>query len=488
MSFGAVAIGAGLNLALAVAVGREYGPADTGVFFAAIGIFLVIGNGLKLGADTGVVRGLSREIALDRPGDVRAIAFVALVPVAVIAVGASAVLWFLAPQLVSEPEGAALLRALAPCLAPFALLSVLTAATRGLGGVGPYAVIQNVLLPLTRLAGVFAAAATGAGILGATWAWAMGLPILMLAAAGVFAAQTYRLPGSWRVLGSARMLVRVAREFWSFALPRAGAALVEIALEWLDVLLVAMLAGPREAGLYAIATRLVKLPLLVEHAMRITVAPEVSAALARGHRDAVQALADGVTRVLMMGVWPYLVVLVVFRDSAMRVFGSGFDTGAPLLAVLAVAMAVRAAAGPVQSILLLGGHSGIQLVNKMIALAVCVGGNLLLTPRWGALGAAGVWVAVNVVDTALAAWHVRFRMGVPLGGAALRAVGPVALLGSAVVAVLVRGVAGTSSAALVLAGGLSVAVVVAVSGRAGLMPWPEAWTGVKGNRSWKGRR
>ena len=69
-------------------------------------------------------------------------------------------------------------------------------------------------------------------------------------------------------------------------------------------------------------------------------------------------------------------------------FGPGFTDGVPLLAVLGVGMAVRAAAGPVQSVLLLGGLSRAQLMNKVIALAVCLVGNLALTARWGVRRAA----------------------------------------------------------------------------------------------------
>lgn len=417
VSLAAVATGALLNLALALAVGRGYGPADTGVFFAVIGVFLVAGNALKLGADTGVVRALSRDAALGMRGDAKATVVVALVPVAIAAAAAGGIVWLVAPLLLDTGEEIGLLRALAPFIPLFALLSIMTAAMRGLGGVGTFALIQNVLLPLTRLAGIAAAVVTGASILVATWAWGLGLPLLALLSAWLLLRRVRPSPGSWLAPASGRSLVEVGRDFWSFALPRAGSACIEIALEWLDVALVALLAGPEAAGLYAIATRLVKIPLLVEHAMRITVAPQVSAALARGESGPVARLVGRVTVVLVAVVWPYLALLVVFGEPVMGLFGPGFADGVPLLAVLGVGMAVRAAAGPVQSVLLLGGLSRLQLTNKIVALAVCLLGNLAVTSRWGALGAAVVWSVMTCVDTALAAWQVRHRMSVPVLGA-----------------------------------------------------------------------
>ncbi len=416
VSLAAVAAGALLNLALALAVGRGYGPADTGVFFAAIGIFLVAGNALKLGADTGVVRSLARDKALDLSGDVKATLVVALLPVVVVAQAAAGVVWAVAPLLLDAEESVSLLRALAPFIPLFAVLSVLTSATRGLGGVGTFAVVQNVLLPLSRLAGLCAAAVAGASIFVATWAWAVGLPALVILSAWVLGRRVRPLPGSYLRPASGRSLAQAGREFWSFALPRAASAGIEIALEWLDVALVAVLAGPEAAGLYAIATRLVKIPLLLEHAMRITVAPQMSADLARDERAAVSRLVGRVTVVLVAVVWPYLILLVVWGESALGLFGPGFGDGVPLLAALGVGVAVRAAAGPVQSVLLLGGLSRVQLMIKAAALTVCLVGNVAATPRWGALGAAVVWSLMTCLDTALAAWQVRTRMGIAWPG------------------------------------------------------------------------
>ena len=80
------------------------------------------------------------------------------------------------------------------------------------------------------------------------------------------------------------------REFWGFSLPRAVAALVEIVLEWLDVLLVALLAGEVAAGLYAVATRLVKVTMIIDNALRVSISTRISAWLATGRIDRVLSL------------------------------------------------------------------------------------------------------------------------------------------------------------------------------------------------------
>ena len=457
----AVGVGAGLNLVLILIVGRSYGAADTGVFFAAIGVFLIAANALKLGADTGAVRALSRLTALQREGDVRATLTVACLPVLLVGIAAALFLWGAAPALLSlparwggtPPEASTveLVRALAPFVPLFAVLGVTMAATRGLGGVGAFALVQNVLVPAGRVGGVLVAASLGWSVLGAARSWAATLPLLLLVGVAILAARLRRLHGGWLTAASGASLGHLGREFWSFALPRAGAALLEITVEWLDVLLVALLAGPAPAGLYAIATRCMKVPMLADYAMRITVAPAISAAMARRDISRVQGMFESLTRLFVVLAWSYVVLVVVFGDVVMGIFGGDFGAGADLLVVLGLGMAILGAAGPLQSILLLSGLSRLQLANKAAALAVCVVGNLLFTPRAGALGAAAVWTCTVALDTALAAWQVRRRLGIR-GGLAPVVTGAVcAVPGMGLAAIGSRALLGPSSAALLAA-------------------------------------
>ncbi len=532
IAFGAAVVGAGLNLLLALVVGRAFGPADTGVFFAVIGLFLVLANILKLGADTGLVRGLARLVALDRPRLIPTTLLVAMLPVGVIAIMVAALVVALIPAIGDasvaggltggfaggdpgggvggdpgggvggalglDPGGRSLLASLTWLVPILTLLFVVTAATRGLGGIVPYALLQNVLLPASRLAGVAIAAVLGWSVGGAVLMWGAGLPALLLVAAVVLAGRVRRTLADADACTKVDAVVDLAAdagadagadveteadlgagapartsrrdaavEFWGFAAPRAGSAAIEITLEWADVVLVAVLAGPAEAGLYAIATRCVKVATIADHALRVTVSPRLSAAFAMQRTDLVQRLYQLGTELLVAVVWPFLVVLTVFGDQVMRLFGHGFSDGGRLPGILAVGMATMVAAGSLQSILLLSGLSMAQLGNKVVTLGVCLGMNVLLTPRWGATGAAVAWVLMVLTDTALAANQVRRRLGIRLFPAPVvrAAVASFGCVGAAAVAV--RVLAGPSLAALVLAGLVGSAALALLAVRTG---------------------
>ncbi|MCA0438272.1 MAG: lipopolysaccharide biosynthesis protein [Austwickia sp.] len=460
LALSAAGAGAAVNFALVVVVGRSYGPADTGLFFAVIGVVLVLANLLKLGADTGLTRFASRARATGREADLPTLATAALLPV--LGVGALAALALAAlgggiGELLDgrhAATAAALLRQVAPVLPLLALTTVLTAGTRGLGRVGAFALVQNVVLPGTRLVGVAAAAALGLGVAGAITGWAAGLPLVALLAAVLFAATLRRVLRAAPARRPATGRAALWREFWAFSLPRAAAALVEIVLEWLDVLLVAVLAGERAAGLYAVATRLVKVSLLVDNALRVSISTRISAWLATGRIEAVQRLYEAATAAMIALVWPALLVLAVFAEVAVGLFGADFAAAAPVLRVMCLGVAAFAAAGSLQSILLLGGGSARQLLNKSAALATCVGANLLLTPHWGALGAALAWLLTVLVDTVLVAWAVRRRMGIAVSLRPVVAMGPLVIGCVGTAALAARWLLGPTL------GGLTVALVV----------------------------
>jgi O-antigen/teichoic acid export membrane protein len=171
---------------------------------------------------------------------------------------------------------------------------------------------------------------------------------------------------------------------------------------------------------YAVVTRCLRASEVVQQAARIVVGPQISAALARGDTTHARDIYGVVTAAMIWVTWPFFVLLAVFGDQVLRVFGPGFEEGAVPMAVLAGAMAVATAAGTVQSILLMGGRSVWQLADKTGALVLNVALDLLLIPWWGITGAAMAWAVTIVVDTAIVVWQVQRLMGIHPSGRHLR--------------------------------------------------------------------
>ncbi|MFS0912066.1 lipopolysaccharide biosynthesis protein [Microbacterium sp. 179-I 3D2 NHS] len=433
------------SLLLTVLVGQVLGASGTGIFFQALGIFTVLTQVLRLGTNTGIVRFIAEHRAFAREGGEWRIILFAAVPVAVVSAVMSIVVWFASDALarwMSSPDDtdllAALLRTMAPFIAMSAVLGVVEASARMLRGVAVFTLLQSVMLPLSRLLAVGIFALAGATAWRAFEAWLLPLPLWLVVGAVVIAAPLVRsFRRRSRSIDDDQL---TARAFWRFNLPRSVGSALEIALEWADVLIVAAVASPSVAGVYAVVTRVIKAGGIVDQAMRIAVSPTISAMLARSEHVRVSALHTSVVRAMILLSWPFYVLTISMGGAVLSLFGPEFVVGWAPMTLLAVSLMLQIACGMLQSILIQGGKSTWQMYNKSIAVTLSVAGNLALVPVLGIWGAAITWLVVAVTDNMIAAVQVHRRMGVHLQpGRLVRAMLPPLVvfgLGGAVVSIL----------------------------------------------------
>ena len=91
--------------------------------------------------------------------------------------------------------------------------------------------------------------------------------------------------------------------------------------------------------------------------------------------------------------WPLYFTLAVFAPLLLKVFKPQYASGASSLELLAVAMLVATAIGPVDIVLLMGGRSMWNLFNVVVALGLNLALSFLLIPQIGIAGAACAWAA-----------------------------------------------------------------------------------------------
>ncbi|WP_173923441.1 lipopolysaccharide biosynthesis protein [Agromyces sp. Marseille-P2726] len=410
-------VAAAAAFAVALVVGNALGTYGTGLFFQAVGVFTIASQVLRLGTNSGIVRTVSEQHAFGRRGEAWRTILIAAVPVAVLSTLVAAVLWWSAPWLAGwlvAPGGSeqfeGYLRLMAPFIPAGAVLAVLQMSSRMLDGIVTYTAAHAIAYPIARLGAVVLAVLAIGSAYSSFAAWLWAIPVWLVVAVALLARPFVQ---DWRRRADALETLPVAtRRFWAFSSARAVGGSLEILLEWSDVLIVAALTSPAEAGVYAIVTRTVRAGQVVDHSMRIAVTPTISRLLARGESSATRALHTSVTRAMILISWPFYLTLAIMGPAILGLFGPGFESGAAPLVILAGAMMVASSAGMLQSIILQGGHSSWQVGNKSVVLAASVAFNLLLVPVLGIMGAAVTWAVIVLLDTAIAAWQVHRRMRV----------------------------------------------------------------------------
>ena len=410
--------GAGSSLfafALVVVVSRGLHPARrAGVLFEAMALFLILSNVAELGADTGLVRMVARYRALGRPEDVRRTIALALWPVLIVSVLFSGVVFALAPQLArifiragSRSDGTSYIRMFAPFVPLATATIVALSGTRGFGTMAPYTAIQGLGVPVLRPLAMLSVLAAGMGTVWIALAYTMPVAIgFVIAVVALFVLLSRderrtnagsRSPRPWRDLG---------REFWAFSAPRGLAAMFQVAVFQLDILLVGALRTAKEAGIYAAASRYPGVGTVALQGLALAIAPQISAFLARGERDRARRVFQSGTWWLVIVAWPALMAMIVFAPLLMRVFGHEFVECKTALVILSLAMLAVVGTGNNKIVLLMGGGSTWNMLVTGSSFTVNIVMNLLLIPRFGMNGAAVAFATSIVYDNAFTAFLV----------------------------------------------------------------------------------
>lgn len=408
------------NFALVLIVARWLSASQAGVFFTATSLFLLLETLSRLGADTGSVYFISRWKALGLSDRVRPGLRVAFVPAALLSSLFAVGLLLLAPraaELIGDSSGysAGLLRSIAILLPCAVIYDIAVAATRGFRQMRTTVLVEKVGRPLAQLALVTLVLAVGRpGGLGYAWALPY-LAALILAGLALRSLLRSRVPEAPNPQ-SRRWNRLIAKEFWSFSLPRAVAGVAQIALQRLDIVLVASMRGPREAAIYTAATRFLVVGQFVNQAITAPVQPPMSAALSTNAMDRARQLYRISTTWLVLASWPIFGLAATLAPVYVGLFGRDYSRGATVVVILSMAMLIASGAGLVDTVIIMAGRTSWNLQTTLLALVVNVGLDVALIPHFGLIGAALGWLgsilAANLVPLLLA-WR---RLGMhPFG-------------------------------------------------------------------------
>jgi O-antigen/teichoic acid export membrane protein len=411
-------IGAGVaglsTVAVTLVVTRSFSRATAGAFFAATSLFLIIEAVSTLGAVAGTVYFIARLRSLGEHHRIPEVLRAAIRPVAVVSVALALALALSAPALArllvhdrfghagAQPSQVAdALRVLAAALPFAALLDTLLGASRGFAAMSPTNVIDRIGRSLSQLAGIAVIAATGttAALLAPMWA----LPYVPAACAAWLWLRYVRRRAARRVapaspaLPAARAHPREPLRFWRFTAPRGLALLAQVTIQRIDIVLVAIMRGPAEAAIYTAATRFLVAGQFAIQAIGMASQPRFTEMFARHESRGANSVYQATTAWLILLTWPLYLLAVCFGPQVLTVFGHSYSSGASVMVILGLAMLLLTGCGLVDMVLVTTGRTSWSLVNGLLAVAVNVGLDVLLIPRYGITGAAIGWAAAIAV-------------------------------------------------------------------------------------------
>lgn len=403
-----------LGFALTLVVAHGFDTTQAGAFFAVTSLFLILVAVAEFGADTSLPRFIP---ALRQRGQVAGIrivihlsTWVSIVLGILLAVAVG--LWReefarLVGQSPRASDLAILLLLISVAVPLSAVGNNLLAATRGLFTIRPTVWIDRIGRPALQLTGVAVAAIVhSAGLAMSSWLLAMAfalLPAWWLLRRLMADFPRISKPGNTRPLRG---------EYLRYTWPRAIARTLAMLLQRLDVIAVAAILSPSEAAIYAVATRFIVLAQLTGSSLQQVIAPRISHLLEADDTQTAMAVARTSAGWTMLTAWPICLSSLSMGGIFLQIMGGAdYLPGAGSLAILAVGLMVGSAAGPVDTVLLMAGRSGISLFNMALAVGVNVSLLFWWTPLFGIDGAAAAWATAIALRSGLGILFVRRMTG-----------------------------------------------------------------------------
>jgi O-antigen/teichoic acid export membrane protein len=185
--------------------------------------------------------------------------------------------------------------------------------------------------------------------------------------------------------------VRLFRFSWKLGVSNAAAYVLLNA-----AIFVLGFGDPTQAGLYAAASRLTFPGSLFLESFAASFAPH---AVNKIGDPSLEHDVQRVTLWMVSASTPVFILLIAFAGTWMGLLGPEFESGAPVLVIMAVAQLINILTGPSGMLVGVSHRPELKILNTVLAWGTNLALVVLLTPQYGALGAAVAFlVAVIIID------------------------------------------------------------------------------------------
>jgi O-antigen/teichoic acid export membrane protein len=208
----------------------------------------------------------------------------------------------------------------------------------------------------------------------------------------------------------------INNELWSVSSNLWAASTMSLTVQWSGVLIAGALVSSSEVAYLMAAQRTAILASFVLTVVNMVVAPRYALLWKENKFIEIQRLAKWSTRGMVVLVLPIILIMLVFPDYIMGLFGNEFLVAGNLLAIMAIGQFINVATGSVGFLLNMTGHERDFRRVTIFAGPLTIILSYLFIIQWGVLGAAIATAVGLSLQNIGALFMVRKRLGFwPIG-------------------------------------------------------------------------
>jgi len=409
--FVAKVLSALIALGFNVVIARKLGADGLGAFFVGVAVMSVSSVIARLGLDNAIIRHAAGLKARSQWNALREMYRVCAATTVVSGLIVSLALFFLAGPLTklffAEGTSVGVLQAFAIAIPAFSVIHMNARFFQSIDKIGLALFAQTAAVPVVML--LLLALVPGEMTVALTASY-----YILSTAVVAFTCWLgwRRIAAKWQNSGSEAL--RFGEVFRSSRYLYATAIVEQILQPWAASLFLAVFASTTDVGWFAAASRAAAIITFAIVPINVALAPRLSALWTHGEQSEFLRLCRlAMAAMVVVGV-PMLIMVLLFAENIMSVFGADFAGAESLLLILAIGQLFNVITGPVRSMLIMTGREKVFRVVSLTGGAANLSLCLLLIPALGAEGAAWSATASIALTNTLAAILVWRKVLVPI--------------------------------------------------------------------------
>ena len=376
-------IGSLLGYVFLLLVTRTSGAEVWGIFVLCLAVLNITSILSRFGVDTALLRFVAQ--LKGKMEEIKGIYLQGFSLVLALSIVFSILLYFfsniLAETVFQKPNLTPFLKVISFALIPFTIININAQAYRGLKRIKEFSFFQHTskfLFAVIIFVLLFYFTDIDVIIMPIYSFLAAVFIVMIFSGVGIF--KTFK--------GVQTIIIFTKKEILSTSYPMMLSSSILLLMAWADTIMIGIFKTEVDVGFYNVALKLAMLASIILGSVNSILAPKISETFNNNKIDEFKVLIKQSTRIIFFISLPILIVLFLFPEFLLSLFGQEFVIAKTTLLILLIGQAVNAMSGSVGLILQMTGKEKVYQNILLIALVFNIMLNLFLIPKFGIEGAA----------------------------------------------------------------------------------------------------